>query len=174
MAGQDSPSSSDTAAIAAGDSEAIRAFYTRTSANAYGLALRITSDAATAEIACEDAYAGLTTLAGGLEGGGNLEAVFLAAVREQALKHRPHLTTVNVDSSDPGKPSYTIVNAVRDSLATLDPLAQQALDLAYFGGLNVQQIAEVTGKPASELRPILRDALLRLGAATRQHEERSR
>lgn len=174
VSGQESQGSSELTAIASGDREAIRAFYARTSANAFGLALRITGDSAAAELACEDAYAALGATASGIEDALRLEARFLASVREFALARRPADARVNADSSDPAERSYTIVNAVRDSLATLDPLAQQALDLAYFGGLNVQQIAEVTGKPASELRPILRDALLRLGAATRQQEERSR
>ena len=67
-----------------------------------------------------------------------------------------------------------MVKAIRDCLDVMDPAARRALELAYYGGLGVQAIADIIGQPVSELRPILRDVLLRLGAATLIQQEGAR
>ncbi len=59
---------------------------------------------------------------------------------------------------------------LRDALDAVEPVARQALDLAYFGGLDIHAISEILGRPVADLRTLLRDTLLDLGAATRVEE----
>lgn len=56
---------------------------------------------------------------------------------------------------------------LRDALEAIEPAVRQALELAYFRGLDIHAIAEIVGKPVHELRPLLREALLAMSAATR-------
>lgn len=61
---------------------------------------------------------------------------------------------------------------LRDALEAIEPAVRQALELAYFRGLDIHAIAEIVDTPAHELRPLLREALLSLGAATRDSAPR--
>jgi DNA-directed RNA polymerase specialized sigma24 family protein len=155
-------------AIAAGEMAAIQRFYASTSARAYGLALQITGVAETAQAACESAYADLPRLASVHHAdSGNLETLFLNAVREFAIANRRPPDEISSGAADS---AYSMVKVVRDCLDAMEPIARRALELAYFSGLDIQAIADVTGRPVSELRPMLRESLLRLGSATRIEE----
>lgn len=59
---------------------------------------------------------------------------------------------------------------LREALDTIEPTARQALDLAYFGGLDIHAISEILNRPVPDLRVLLRDTLLGLSAATRTEE----
>ena len=172
MTGEPTVSANLAERIAAGEEAAFRIFYDATAARAYGLALRITASPDTATKACENAYASLPALVRRVGGDfWRLETVFLNAVREMSL---PQRALPSIPSTDPQGPSYTMVKAIRDCLDGMDPAARRALELAYYGGLGVQAIADIIGQPVSELRPILRDVLLRLGAATGIQQEGAR
>lgn len=164
----DSPGRDDlTPLIAAGDVTATQQFYDATSALAFGLALRVADDEAIARQACESAYAALPSLArtpGAIRP--DLQTAFLGLVRETTLA-----SIGPANKSTSGEPaSYNVAKVIRETLESMDPLARRALKLAYFGGLDIRAISEILGTPAAELRPILRDALLHLGAATRIQE----
>lgn len=163
-------SDGELARIAAGEREAIAAFYAKTSAQAFGLAMRILDRSSLAERACELAYAEVTQLANSAANEQDLETGLLGRVRAIAVEMLADDSTSTV----PGEPSYTIVNAVRESFAALDEASRQALELAYFGGMSVAQIASVTGRDAGEIRRLLRETLLGLGAATRGEGKRTR
>lgn len=165
-------SDGELARVAAGEREAIAAFYAKTSAQAFGLAMRILDRSSLAERACELAYAEVAQLANSASNDQDLETGLLGRVRAIAVEMVAETSTAT--STVPGEPSYTIVNAVRESFAALDEASRQALELAYFGGMSVAQIASVTGRDAGEIRRLLRETLLGLGAATRGEGKRTR
>ncbi len=158
--------------IAVGDRDAVAAFYAKTSAQAYGLALRILDRTSLAERACESAYAEVPHLATTASSERELETMFLGRVRVISVEMLAETSTAT--PTVPGEPSYTIVNSVRESLATLEGTSRQALELAYYGGMSVAQIAAMLGRDEGEIRRLLREALLGLGAATREEGKRTR
>jgi RNA polymerase sigma-70 factor (ECF subfamily) len=59
------------------------------------------------------------------------------------------------------------VRRVRSALATLTPIQQQAVQLAYLDGLTQTEIARSLGLPMGTVKTRLRDGLRRLGDALR-------
>lgn len=135
------------------------AFYARTARAAYGLALRIAGDGRAATEACEAAYAEAWPQLPALGEGAALEAHLLERVRLAALTRRSE-----PGSTEPAAATYTTAGMVRDALEGLDPVTRRAIDLCYFGGLSVNDIAGIVNRPAPELRAALRKALLDVGA----------
>lgn len=151
-------------------------FYDATHGAAYSLALRITGEAAAATTACEAAYieywranpgAAPLSLAG--------QTAFLQVVRSEALHVRnPAEPKAGIPRSDTAQLSYTQAELVRAGLQKLDPFTRRSLELAYFGGLAVAEIAEIVGRTAIEIRQALRTALLGLGTIAPPPEETGR
>ena len=59
------------------------------------------------------------------------------------------------------------VKRVRSALATLTPIQQQAVQLAYLDGLTQAEIASSLGLPMGTVKTRIRDGLRRLGDALR-------
>lgn len=136
---------------------ALAGFFAATQRRAFSLAFRITGDVTLAEQATETAY-------------GELQAPFsesrlFDAVRRAALEIAPR-------RSDPGRQSYVIAAAVRATLESLGQLERSALELAHSGGLGVAAIAESLDEEPAAVRQALRNALLRLGALSREEGSR--
>ena len=147
---------------------AFQTFYARTERAAFSLALRITGVATAAETVCELAYADCFAT-----DSLNDELAFLQRVRSQALMLRG-ASSSSVVRSLSEEPSYTEVNAIRaglEQLGPLGPLGKRALELAYFGGLGVSDIAGLLDEPVPVVRTALREALIQLGTLVRSLEE---
>lgn len=144
---------------------AFQTFYARTERAAFSLALRITGVATAAETVCELAYADCFAT-----DSLNDELAFLQRVRSQALMLRG-ASSSSVVRSLSEEPSYTEVNAIRAGLEQLGPLGKRALELAYFGGLGVSDIAGLLDEPVPVVRTALREALIQLGTLVRSGEE---
>jgi RNA polymerase sigma-70 factor, ECF subfamily len=146
-------------------------FYDATSGAAYGLAYAIARDHDAASAACEAAYldhwqANGPELTVSLAG----QTAFLQRVRWKALVVRNAPPLVATHRSDPPQSTYSQRDLVRAELDALEPFARRTLELAYFGGLTVTEIAEVSGVTPSDIRQALRTALLTLGRAAPQEE----
>ena len=151
------------------NSEDFRAFYDRTSRTGYGLALRIAGNAERAGAALEASYARVWNAAAGSP---DLEHQLLAQVREEALQRR--MPGGSSDGQSVGADStYTFTTAIRDGFAQVDPLGRRAVELAYFGGVGVTEVADILGQPATTVRAAMRRALLALGSLVHdEHETR--
>jgi RNA polymerase sigma-70 factor, ECF subfamily len=57
------------------------------------------------------------------------------------------------------------VERVRGAIATLTPIQQQAVQLAYYGGLSQSQISDALHLPIGTVKTRIRDGLRRLAAA---------
>jgi RNA polymerase sigma-70 factor (ECF subfamily) len=62
------------------------------------------------------------------------------------------------------------VERVRGAIATLTPIQQQAVQLAYYGGLSQSQISDTLHLPLGTVKTRIRDGLRRLAAALRGGE----
>ncbi len=161
-------------AVTGSDSTAFGTFYDQTSRLAYGLALRITGDAEQSSAACESAYLQLWEESEGLASATlEQEAKLLEQVRMHAIRSCRERMIEPVRSAEPLR-TYELATTLRQQLERVEPMAARAIELAYYGGLNVTEIAEMLGQPVAALRATMRGALLQLGATIPAGQETGR
>ena len=168
------------ALVTAGQLDALQELYDRYRVMAYSIALRITSDASLAEDVVQDAFLGVWRNASRyVEGRGSVKTWVLAIVHHRAVdavrRRRP--TTELPEREDIPPPPLTVPDIWPDvaaeldraeiaaALATLSPAQREAIELAYWGGLTQQEIAERTGAPLGTVKSRVRLGLLALRAA---------
>jgi len=168
------------ALVNAGQLDALQELYDRYRVMAYSIALRITSDASLAEDVVQDAFLGVWRNASRyVEGRGSVKTWVLAIVHHRAVdavrRRRP--TTELPEREDIPPPQLTVPDIWPDvaaeldraeiaaALATLSPAQREAIELAYWGGLTQQEIAERTGAPLGTVKSRVRLGLLALRAA---------
>ena len=168
------------ALVTAGQLDALQELYDRYRVMAYSIALRITSDASLAEDVVQDAFLGVWRNASRyVEGRGSVKTWVLAIVHHRAVdavrRRRP--TTELPEREDIPPPQLTVPDIWPDvaaeldraeiaaALATLSPAQREAIELAYWGGLTQQEIAERTGAPLGTVKSRVRLGLLALRAA---------
>jgi len=173
------------ALVNAGQLDALQELYDRYRVMAYSIALRITSDASLAEDVVQDAFLGVWRNASRyVEGRGSVKTWVLAIVHHRAVdavrRRRP--TTELPEREDIPPPQLTVPDIwpdvaaeldraeIADALATLPPAQREAIELAYWGGLTQQEIAERTGAPLGTVKSRVRLGLLALRAALTSDE----
>ena len=163
------------ARMACGDEAGMGLLYDGTLGHVHGLALRVTRDQDAAEDVVADTYLQAWQQAGRYDGGrGTPLAWLLNMTRSRALDFlRRRGTVMTADESlaaerleqtisddDP----LSLVMALqreqhlRDAIASLSPVAQRLLGLAFFRGLSHGEIAELTGLPLGTVKSHLRRA----------------
>ena len=151
--------------VAAGDLDALEELYDRYKTMAYSIAYRITNDATLAEDVVQDAFLGAwRNAAKYVEGRGSVKTWLLSIVHHRAIdairRRRP---TTELPESDgraaAGPDRARPVGRGRGRPRRRDgprcdgrPVAAQleAIELAYFGGLTQQEIAERHGHAARD------------------------
>jgi RNA polymerase sigma-70 factor, ECF subfamily len=171
--------------IAAGELDALDELYGRYKTMAYSIAYRITNDATLAEDVVQDAFLGAWRNAGRYAAGrGSVKTWLLAIVHHRAIdavrRRRPTTELPERDDVPPlqlqlpdlwGEVSASLdADTVRGALAVLSDVQREAIDLAYFGGMTQQEIAERTDTPLGTVKSRMRLGLL---AMRRFLEERS-
>ena len=168
------------ALVTAGQLDALQELYDRYRTMAYSIALRITSDASLAEDVVQDAFLGVWRNASRyVEGRGSVKTWLLSIVHHRAVdavrRRRP--TTELPDREDVPPPALTVPDlwddvaagldraAIARALATLSAVQREAIELAYWGGLTQQEIAERTGTPLGTVKSRVRLGLLALRGA---------
>ena len=168
------------ALVNAGQLDALQELYDRYRVMAYSIALRITSDSSLAEDVVQDAFLGVWRNASRyVEGRGSVKTWVLAIVHHRAVdavrRRRP--TTELPEREDIPPPQLTVPDIWPDvaaeldraeiaaALATLSPAQREAIELAYWGGLTQQEIAERTGAPLGTVKSRVRLGLLALRGA---------
>lgn len=164
--------------IATGDTGALAALYDATAARAYGVALRITRDASSAEEVVSDAYLQIWQTAARYDvARGPVIAWLLVICRSRALDNlrrrddaelhpepeqlRPDL---HRDDSGPFDDFAALERSTRvhAAIALLDDKSKQLLALAFFQGLSHQEIADHTRLPLGSVKTVLRTAMQKL------------
>ena len=160
-----------------GDRNAFEALYDRHHRAAYGLALRILADTATAEDVVQDAFLTVWRQASTYsESRGTVRAWLLAIVHHRAIDYarkrsyreeRQQLiddVILPPDSSDTSEAARKNVEGqkVREAIERLPRDQQDSILLAYFGGLTHDEIAQKLGLPLGTVKGRLRIGLQKM------------
>jgi len=163
------------ARISGGELAALEELYDRYKTMAYSIAYRITNDATLAEDVVQDAFLGAwRNAARYLEGRGSVKTWLLSIVHHRAIdairRRRPTSELPDIDAGLPdaltlpdiwGEVSANLDAAsVRQALVALSDVQREAIELAYFGGLTQQEIADRTGTPLGTVKSRMRLGLL--------------
>jgi RNA polymerase sigma-70 factor (ECF subfamily) len=168
--------------LAEGELDALEELYDRYKTMAYSIAYRITNDATLAEDVVQEAFLGAwRNAARYVEGRGSVKTWLLAIVHHRAIdavrRRRPTTELPDVEVPPPAALTLPDVwaevaavldaDTVQAALATLSEVQREAIELAYFGGLTQQEIAERTATPLGTVKSRMRLGLL----AMRRHLE---
>ena len=161
--------------LADGELGALEELYDRYRTMAYSIAYRITNDPTLAEDVVQDAFLGAwRNAARYVEGRGSVKTWLLSIVHHRAIdavrRRRPTTELPDVELPPPAALTLPDVWAevavgldaatVRGALATLSDVQREAIELAYFGGLTQQEIAERTATPLGTVKSRMRLGLL--------------
>ena len=168
------------ALVTAGQLDALQELYDRYRTMAYSIALRITADASLAEDVVQEAFLGVWRNAGKyVTGRGSVKTWLLAIVHHRAVdavrRRRPTTELPEREAVPP--PALRLPDIWDDvaagldreeiavAMATLSEVQREAIELAYWGGLTQQEIAERTGTPLGTVKSRVRLGLLALRRA---------
>ena len=166
--------------LAEGELDALEELYDRYKTMAYSIAYRITNDATLAEDVVQEAFLGAwRNAARYIEGRGSVKTWLLSIVHHRAIdavrRRRP--TTDLPDADLPPPAALTLpdvwaevaaeldAETVQGALATLSDVQREAIELAYFGGLTQQEIADRTATPLGTVKSRMRLGLLAMRRA---------
>jgi RNA polymerase sigma-70 factor (ECF subfamily) len=153
-------SSSDKALIrriAAGDQSAMRALFARYRVALYRWLLRLVDDETLAEDLLSEVFLDVWRHAASFEARSSVSTWLLAIARYKALSARRRRTDAeldeatvstvpdNVDDPEVILQKKNRAEALRQSLPRLSPEHREVIDLAYYHGKSVKEIAEIVG-----------------------------
>jgi RNA polymerase sigma-70 factor, ECF subfamily len=163
------------ARLSDGELDALEDLYDRYKTMAYSIAYRITNDATLAEDVVQDAFLGVwRNAARYVEGRGSVKTWLLAIVHHRAIdavrRRRPTAELPDLELPPPA--AFTLPDVwaevaanldaatVQAALGALSDVQREAIELAYFGGLTQQEIAERTATPLGTVKSRMRLGLL--------------
>ena len=161
--------------LADGELDALEELYGRYKTMAYSIAFRITNDTTLAEDVVQDAFLGAwRNAARYVEGRGSVKTWLLAIVHHRAIdairRRRPTIELPDLELPPPA--AFTVpdvwaevatgldADTVREVLTVLSDVQREAIELAYFGGLTQQEIADRTATPLGTVKSRIRLGLL--------------
>ena len=175
------------ARTAQGDEAALGALYDLTSAQVYGLALRVLHDHATAEEVTLDVYMQVWQQASKFDQSRGKPIVWLTMLtRSRAIdrlrsghseRERQEALEVADETGDAeSDPEASTVQSeqrvlVQQALASLTPEQREAIELAYFEGLSQSEIAAKIGQPLGTVKTRIRLGMIRLRNILSSFEE---
>ena len=143
--------------IAAGDQLAMRTLFARHRIPLYRLLLRIVRDETTAEDLLSDVFLDVWRQAASFQGRASVSTWLLAIARYKALSARRARVDAQLDEriastvADPAdNPEAALQEKnrskmLRDSLASLSPEHGEVIDLVYYHGKSVKEVADIIG-----------------------------
>jgi RNA polymerase sigma-70 factor (ECF subfamily) len=143
--------------IAEGDQLAMRTLFGRHRVPLYRWLLRLVGDEALAEDLLSDVFLDVWRQAAAFEARSSVSTWLLAIARYKALSARRRRTDVELDETiasrvaDPADDPEVVLQKknraelLRHSLARLSPEHGEVIDLVYFHGKSVKEVAEIVG-----------------------------
>jgi len=143
--------------IAAGDQLAMRTLFARYRVPLYRWLLRIVRDETTAEDLLSDVFLDVWRQAASFKGRASVSTWLLAIARYKALSARRCRVNAELDEriattvADPAdNPEAALQKkhrseVLRDSLASLSPEHGEVIDLVYYHGKSVKEVADIVG-----------------------------
>ena len=155
---------------ATADEAALSDLYDRYQAMMYGLAMRITGDAALAQDAVQEAFVGVWRNAGRYSAGrASVRTWIMSITHHRAIdvvrRRKPTTTLPDTETADEALRAPDVwpevsrgidAAAVRVAIDGLPEIQRQAIELAYFEGLTQVEIAERTGAPLGTVKSRVR------------------
>jgi RNA polymerase sigma-70 factor (ECF subfamily) len=143
--------------IANGDQLAMRTLYARHRVTIYRWLLRLVGDQTSAEDLLSDVFLDVWRKAASFEGRSSVSTWLLAIARHKALSARRRRADGELDNAlapmlvDPADNPELVLqkksreNLLRHCLAQLSPQHSEVIDLAYYHGKSIKEIAEIVG-----------------------------
>jgi RNA polymerase sigma-70 factor, ECF subfamily len=143
--------------IAGGDQLAMRTLFARHRVPLYRWLLRLVRDEALAEDLLSDVFLDVWRQAGSFEGRASVSTWLLAIARYKALSARRRRIDAKLDAeiastiADPADDPEAALQKkkrselLRKSLARLSPEHGEVIDLVYYHGKSVKQVADIVG-----------------------------
>jgi RNA polymerase sigma-70 factor, ECF subfamily len=143
--------------IARGDQLAMRTLYARHRVAIYRWLLRLVQEPALAEELLSDVFLDVWRKASSFAGRASVSTWLLAIARHKALSARRRRTDVALDRElayalvDPADDPERVLEKkdreqrLRHGLARLSPAHSEVIDLAYYHGKSIKEIAEIVG-----------------------------
>ncbi len=150
--------------VAQGDRQALRLLYGRHQLKVFRFALRLTGNSATAEDAVSEVFIELWRRAASFEGRARLSTWLLAIARNKSVSLMRGRTEEPLDDAtaaaipdSAGTAEETLDAAKRGAvlqrcLAQLSPAHREIIDLAYYHGRSVEEVAAIVGIPAATVK----------------------
>lgn len=169
--------------IAVGDDSALSEIYTVYGQRLYAYALRLTSDAALAEDIVQDALVIVWRTAGRYRGEGRFVAWLLGIVHHTALKALRHpfvpfseeveeILPASASSLETQTQDNQQAAWVRSGMQGLSPEHRAVLELVFYQGLSLEEVAQVCNCPLGTIKSRLNYARRHLrGILSRQKME---
>ena len=162
------------------DRDALAELYDRVADRAYGLAYRILNDGGAAEDAVHDAFVAIWERVDRLDAArGRVESLALTIVRYKALdaararsRRGARSTELDFDLADEDVEDMTDavsrslqMETVTEALREITEDQRQVIELAYFGGLSMREIAEEVSAPVGTVKSRARLGMAKLREA---------
>jgi len=159
-----------------GDVEALSLLFDRYQAQMYGLAMRITNDAGTAQDAVQEAFVGIwRNAARYLDTRASVRTWMLSITHHRSIdlvrRRRSNVPLPEGEATDEALTAPDVwpevaraadAAAVRSALTRLSAEQREAIELAYFGGLTQAEIASRVGAPLGTIKSRVRLGLIQL------------
>ena len=171
--------------IAAGDASALHALYAEYGQRLYAYAVRLTNDPLLADDVLQESLVAVWKGAGRFRGRGRVIAWLLGIVHNQACLALRRKSSLSLDESNQDLPSLEPLpdeqysrheqrRLVRDGLERLSLEHRTVLELVFYQGLSLKEVAEVCAIPVGTVKSRLSHAKAQLrGILNREgfHEE---
>jgi RNA polymerase sigma-70 factor, ECF subfamily len=150
--------------IADGDQLAMRTLFGRYRVNLYRWLLRLVGEEALAEDLLSEVFLDVWRQAGSFEARSSVSTWLLAIARYKALSARRRRPDAELDEvivstvADPADGPELVLEKkdraelLRQSLAKLSPEHGEVIDLVYYHGKSVREVAEIVGAPEATVK----------------------
>jgi RNA polymerase sigma-70 factor (ECF subfamily) len=151
-------------AVGGGDRNAMHTLYARHNLKVYRFILRLTKDPSLAEDLASEVFLDVWRQAAAFKAKSQVSTWLLAIARNKAISAMRRRQDEQLDEDalamveDPADDPHTVAEnesraaIVQKCLAQLSPVHREVLDLVYYHEKSIDEIAEITGIPASTVK----------------------